>query len=88
MPNVDRKQLLVRIDPKDKAILDALSTRTGESGPRLLHRAICKLKQDLFFDELNEGYAALRRDPEAWSKYQEDNALFDHAVADGLQELS
>jgi hypothetical protein len=87
MVNSTRKQLLVRIDPKDKSVLDELSKRTGESGPRLLHRAISKLKHDLFFQELNEGYNTLRQNPEAWADYERDNTLFDRAVADGLTDI-
>lgn len=43
-----KKQPLVRIDSADKAVLDQLTAKTGESTPRLLHRAVRSLKKEIF----------------------------------------
>lgn len=80
----ERKQPLVRIDLSDKLILEQLSAKTGESTPRLLHRAVVQLKKQMFFERLNQGYANLKNCPEAWDAELKDRALFENASSDGL----
>ena len=79
-----KKQPLVRMDSADKAILDQLTARTGESAPRLLHRAVTALKKEIFFEQMNNAYKDLRNDKQAWVAELEDRALFDKSIHDGL----
>lgn len=37
-----------------------------------------------FFRQLNESYAQLKKDPEAWAEYQSELKLWDTTIADGL----
>jgi hypothetical protein len=83
----NKKQPLIRIDAADKAVLESLAAQTGVSAPRLLHRALTKLKKDIFFDQLNRGYSNLKQDPESWKQEESDRTLFDSAVSDGLSGL-
>lgn len=80
----NKTQPLVRIDSADKAILDQLSARTGESTPKLLHRAVAQLKKQIFFEQMNGAYQHLRTDKRAWEDEQKERALFDKAVGDGM----
>lgn len=81
----DKKQPLVRIDYADKAILDQLTAKTGESAPRLLHRAVTALKKEIFFEQMNNGYRDLRNDKLAWAAELEERALFENSIKDGLE---
>lgn len=40
----EKSKPLVRIDYAHKSVLDQLTAKTGESAPRLLHRAVTALK--------------------------------------------
>lgn len=85
MPRVIKgKQPLVRIDFADKIILDELTTKTGESAPRLLHRAVTSLKKEIFFEQMNAGYKDLRNAPQAWATEMAERSLFDKTTGDGL----
>lgn len=46
-------QLLVRLDAGDKPMLDRLCKKTGHSIPRVLHDALKRYGQKLFFDAMN-----------------------------------
>jgi hypothetical protein len=87
-PTKEKKQQpLVRMDAADKAVLDSLSAQTGESTPRLLHKALNKLKKDMFFDKLNRGYHNLKSDEQSWAVEEQNRTLFDVSVNDGLSGL-
>ena len=78
------KQPRIRIDLADKIVLDQLSAKTGESTLRLLHRAVTKLKKELFFEEMNSAYKDIRADKAAWKIEQDERAIFDKSIGDGL----
>jgi hypothetical protein len=81
-------QTNVRIDQIDKDILDKLAAETGESTPKLLHRAIDQLKRKLFFEKMNRSYRQIREnDPKLWNKLQEEQDLFENAARDGLKGM-
>jgi hypothetical protein len=77
-----QQQSLVRISAADKAVLDELSKKTGESMPRLLHKAVTQLEQKLFCDEINAAYEEMRRNPQLWSIEQDERKLLDNATSD------
>lgn len=83
-----QQQPLVRIDFSDKILLDKLSERTGESSPRLLHRAIVMLKKQIFFDQLNQGYQQISQDSRLSEIEKKERDLFEESVADGLGSSS
>lgn len=39
-----------------------------------------------FFEELNAAYEELRKDPQAWRQHQEELALWDCTLMDGLED--
>lgn len=82
----EKKQPLVRMDYADKAVLDQLTAKTGESAPRLLHRAVTALKKEIFFEQMNNGYRDLRNDKQAWAAELEERALFENSIHDGLEK--
>ena len=80
-----KQQPLVRMDLADKAVLDQLTAKTGESAPRLLHRAVLALKKEIFFQQMNEAYTDIIRDKAAWTVELADRQLFDNSVSDGME---
>ena len=81
-----KQQPLVRIDLADKNTLDILSVKTGESTPRLLHRAVVQLKKAIFFEQMNNAYRGLRSNSEEWQSEKEERAIFDNSLGDGLTD--
>ncbi|MBI4533004.1 MAG: toxin-antitoxin system protein [Candidatus Melainabacteria bacterium] len=78
-------QANVRIDMADKQVLDRLAAETGESHPKLLHKAVEQLKRKIFFEKMNRAYREMQTNPELWATEQAERNLFDNAVSDGLQ---
>ena len=50
----------------------------------VIDRAVELLEREVFVEELNEAYAALRADPKAWGEIREERASWDVALEDGL----
>ncbi len=88
-PTRDKKQQqpLVRIDPADKTVLDQLSAKTGESTPKLLHRAVTSLKREIFFEQMHNAYHHLREDKAEWKAEQQERSLLDNTTGDGLSNF-
>lgn len=80
-----KQQPLVRMDFADKAVLDQLTARTGESAPRLLHRAVLALKKEIFFQQMDDAYDGLRQNATAWAEETSERSLFENASQDGLE---
>lgn len=77
-----RKQPVVRIDAADKLILDQLVAETGESLPKLLHRAIVQLRKQVFFDDVNAAYSDIRSNETLWVAEEKERALYDVTLSD------
>ncbi len=65
-----KAQANVRIDMSDKLVLDKLAEQTGESHPKLLHRAVEQLKRKIFFDKMNRAYRHIQDNPKLWKLEQ------------------
>jgi predicted transcriptional regulator len=76
----------VRIKPETHAKLRELATKAGESMPDTLERAIDALYRRQFLEDVNRAFAALRNDPKAWKAEQDERAILDGAIADGLED--
>jgi hypothetical protein len=49
----------------------------------LLDKAIEAYRRQLFLEEINQAYAALREDPKAWSQLEKDRVIWDATLKDG-----
>lgn len=76
---------IVRITPRSKAILNALSRQEGKPMQAVLDEALEKYRRDKLLDAANEAFAALRKDPAAWKREQSERALWDQTSVDGLE---
>ena len=76
----------IRITAKSKAILRTLARQQGKSMQSILDEAVESYQRDQFLDQVNEAYAALRRDPKAWKRELAERAIWDKTLADGLAD--
>ena len=76
----------VRISLSTRDQLRDLSTHIGKSMQAVIEEAIDLYRRHCFLEEVNAAYAALRKDPKAWSEIAEERAEWDVTLADGLPE--
>jgi hypothetical protein len=74
----------IRISSQSKATLRELAEHDGRPMQNVLDEAIERYRRDRFFRELDEGYARLQADPEAWQEELDERRLWDSTLADGL----
>jgi hypothetical protein len=67
----------VRIDRKAHEKLSELARKAGASITETLSRAIEAYEAELFWKQLERGYAELRSDPNALREESEERALFE-----------
>jgi hypothetical protein len=78
------KYLTVRISVTSRNILRELAAQKGASMQKLLDKAIEAYRRQLFLEEVNKAYSALRENPKAWSQVEKDRAAWDATLGDGL----
>ncbi|MGH2804844.1 MAG: hypothetical protein ACRDL4_17650 [Thermoleophilaceae bacterium] len=70
----------VRRDTRDR--LASLGKRRGLSTADLLDELARRAEQDELLVALNEDFASLRRDPEAWQEHRAETATWDRTSGD------
>jgi hypothetical protein len=78
----------IRISQQSKATLRELADREGKPMQAVLDEAIEQYRRERFFRELDEGYARLQVDPQAWNQELGERRLWDSTLADGLERPS
>ncbi len=76
----------IRISHESHEKLKDLASETGRSMQELLAEAIEMYRRHRMIEETNAFYNALRSDPEEWEKEEEEQALLDKTLADGLED--
>jgi predicted transcriptional regulator len=76
--------LTVRIKEETHRALQELAAETSEPMIEIIGKAIEQYRRNQFLDRVNEEYAALRRDPQAWSEELEERRAWDATLSDGL----
>lgn len=74
----------ISISEAARQMLHELTEQTGQSMTDVLDKALDAYRRQLFFEQLNAGYAALRADPEAWAGELQERELWDATLMDGL----
>jgi len=64
--------------------LKELSLLTGQPMQTVLEQAVTAYRRTVFLEKLNEDFAALRADSDAWQEEQEERALWEQTLPDGL----
>lgn len=76
----------VRIDKGTAEALRALASEDQVPMQRLLAQLVEQYRRQRILDQTSAAYAALRADPDAWREEQEERALWDHALMDGIED--
>jgi hypothetical protein len=75
-----------RVDDRTHATLRMLASETGMPVVEVLAMAVEEFQRRYLLSAMDEGYAALRKDGEAWAEVEAGNAQWDVTIADGLEE--
>lgn len=67
--------------------LSALSEEQRASIGDVVADLVNERERQDFYTQMKEGYAALRSDETAWKEFQEELALWDVTLNDGLKDL-
>jgi hypothetical protein len=65
-------------------LLKELAEHTGQSVAEVVGKALDAYRRQVFFEQLNAGYAELRADPQAWSEHLAERRDWDATLMDGL----
>jgi hypothetical protein len=74
----------VRISDDTRELLGELATQEGVTMQAILDKALEMYRRQRFLDAVNDAYAALHQDPDAWQGLQQERAAWDATLADGL----
>ena len=74
----------VRVSENTHEILRSLSLREGKSMQDIIDKAIEDYRRKAFLEGLSNDYRLLQENPEAWKEHEEETALWDNTLADGL----
>jgi hypothetical protein len=74
------------MDAETYAKLKATAAETGQPMIEVLAKAVEAYRRRSFLEGLNADFAALRRDPAAWTEELAERAAWDHALSDDLQD--
>ena len=77
---------LIRISDETYLKLDHIAQNTGFSRQDILNQALINLEREAIFKKAHESYAALRNEPKTWLDEQEELALWDSTLEDGLKD--
>jgi len=73
------------ISEQSNALLVELTQKTGRSPSDVIEQALVAYRRQVFFEEMNAGYEALRADASAWAEHESERVKCDAAMADGLE---
>jgi hypothetical protein len=76
----------IRVRPETHETLKELASREQVSLTQLVERMTKDEWRRVRLQECNEAFARLRRNPAAWSAYQEDRQELEATIGDGLYE--
>ncbi len=79
------KTLTIRISTQARRTIRALAEKTDLPAHEIVERAVEELRRKLLFEEANAAYAALQEQPEVWNEIERERAVWDAALADGLE---
>jgi len=76
----------VRIRKETHQVLRELAQRRGVPMTQLLEEAAEHLRRQDLLRRINEDYARLHEDPQAWAEELEERRLWEATLADGLED--
>lgn len=82
-----RKWSTIRISGETKSVLSGMALERGITQGAVVSVALERLRRQEVLDAANEAYAAIRKDPEASRKFDEEVAAWDVTLGDGLGDV-
>jgi hypothetical protein len=76
----------VRVSLETRETLRRLAQEEGLALHEVLSRAVERYDREQFIKRTNEEYARLRADPVAWKELEDERALWDATLLDGLED--
>ncbi len=75
---------MVRISPRSLEVVRGLAERDRESMQAVLEKAVELYRRQRFLEEANRGFAAMRRDSDAWKQELAERETWEQTLRDGL----
>lgn len=75
----------VRVNKKLHATLREIADAEDRTIGQVIEEAIARYQKEKFWEGVNEDFARLKADPEAWKNYQDEIAFFEGGSMDGLE---
>lgn len=75
---------IVRISNKTKEIIEELAKKSGEPMLYVIDKAIEEYRRRLILEETNSAYTKLRENEKASKEYDQEIALYDATLMDGI----
>lgn len=76
----------VRISESTHQLLRSLAKQAGESMQDIVEKAVEHYRRKAFLEGLNNDFRSLREDHAAWGEEEEERALWDNSLQDGLKK--
>ncbi|MBP9664586.1 MAG: hypothetical protein KBD94_08180 [Pyrinomonadaceae bacterium] len=76
----------VRISNSTYQVLRTLSGEGGESMQSIIDEAVEQYKRRRFLEGLNDDFARLKQDPEAWQDELDERLVWDSTLADDIED--
>ena len=80
--------LTIRVSRSTHGLLRELANRLGESMTDIVDRSVREFEKQQFWADYNAAYATLQADPAAWAEFEDEIALWDTTLSDGLENES
>ena len=74
----------LRVSKEIHEKLRDFARQEGISMQSVLEKALDEYQKTRFFDSLDAGFAALKRDPEAWAEELKERRLWETTLMDGI----
>ena len=75
-----------KISEESNLILNRLHRRLHKSKTALINQALKRYEEQIFLDEINEGYARLKADKKAWEEELIERQELEGTIGDGLND--
>lgn len=73
----------IRVSRETHRRLRALAHASGRPISEVLSAALQRYEDEVFWERVNAGYAALRDDAAAWAEVEAERRLYEHTLGDG-----
>lgn len=72
-----------RISPETHSKVVRIAAETGKTQQEVIDLAVGNYEREMFLQQMNEGFARLRANPEAWQEEETEREEWDDTLADG-----